>query len=431
MVFFPALILFSSFLFGQITIIHSGVLIDGKSEKPLLVYSILIEDDRIIDVVEGYVDPGEGDVAIDLNSFTVLPGFLDMHVHLSGESNPKKYMERVTMNRDDYAYRSISFAEKTLMAGFTTVRDLGGPINTSLRNAINKGYVTGPRIFSAGTALASTGGHADPTNGLRFDLLGNPGPKEGVVNSLDDARKAVRQRYKEGADLIKITATGGVLSMAKSGENPQFKLDEIQEIVSTASDYGMHVAAHAHGVEGIKRAIKGGVRSIEHGTLMDKECIDLMKENGTYYVPTISAGEFVAEKAKIEGYYPEIVRPKAEKIGPLLKSTFQKAYKAGVIIAFGTDSGVSYHGENAKEFSNMVNAGMDPLDAIMSATIVAARLLGEEENLGSVEKGKKADIIGVSGNPLEDISVLENVVFVMKNGKIYKNETEKKSGINE
>ena len=426
MVFFPALILFSSFLFGQITIIHSGVLIDGKSEQPLPVHSILIKDDRIIDVVEGYVDPGEGDVAIDLNSFTVLPGLLDMHVHLSGESNPKNYIERVTMNRDDYAYRSISFAEKTLMAGFTTVRDLGGPINTSLRNAVNKGYVAGPRIFSAGTALASTGGHADPTNGLRFDLLGYPGPKEGVVNSLDDARKAVRQRYKEGADLIKITATGGVLSMAKSGENPQFKLEEIQEIVSTATDYGMHVAAHAQGVEGIKRAVKAGVRSIEHGTLMDKECMDLMKENGTYYVPTMSAGAFVAEKATIEGYYPEVVRPKAEKIGPLLKSTFQKAYEAGVTIAFGTDSGVSYHGENAKEFSNMVDAGMDPLDAIMSATIVAARLLGEEENLGSIEKGKKADIIGVSGNPLEDISALENVVFVMKDGKIYKNETDKK-----
>ena len=410
-------------LFSQITILHSGRLIDGKNENILTVYSILVEKDRIIDVVEGYVDPGEKDIAVDLNEFTVLPGLMDMHVHLSGESNPKKYMEKFTMNQDDYAYRSIPFAQKTLLAGFTTVRDLGGPINTSLRNAINKGYLVGPRIFSAGKPLASTGGHADPTNGMRFELTNNPGPKEGVVNSIEDARKAVRQRYKEGADLIKITATGGVLSLAKNGQNPQFKQEEIDEIVSTATDYNMHVAAHAHGAEGIKRAVKAGVRSIEHGTLMDEECINLMKEHKTYYVPTISAGEFVADKAKIEGYYPEIVRPKAVEIGPQLKSTFQKAFQAGVNIAFGTDSGVSFHGDNAKEFQYMVEMGMTPKEAILSATKVAAKLLNEEKNLGSIEEGKKADIIGVRGNPLENISALQNVVFVMKDGKIYKNET--------
>ena len=415
-----------SSLFSQITILHSGRLIDGKNENVLTVHSILVEKDRIIDVVEGYVDPGEKDIAIDLNEFTVLPGLMDMHVHLSGQSNPKKYMEKFTMNQDDYAYRSIPFAQKTLMAGFTTVRDLGGPINTSLRNAINKGYLVGPRIFSAGKALASTGGHADPTNGMRFELINNPGPKEGVVNSIEDARKAVRQRYKEGADLIKITATGGVLSLAKNGQNPQFKQEEINEIVSTASDYNMHVAAHAHGAEGIKRAIKAGVRSIEHGTLMDEECINLMKEHKTYYVPTISAGEFVADKAKIEGYYPEVVRPKAEEIGPQLKSTFQKAFQAGVNIAFGTDSGVSFHGDNAKEFQYMIEMGMTPKEAILSATKVAAELLNEEKNLGSIEEGKKADIIGVRGNPLENISALQDVVFVMKDGKIYKNETNKK-----
>ena len=423
--FFCSLIVFSSFLFGQITIIHSGVLFDGKSKTPLLVHSVLIENDRIIDVVEGYVDPGENDVAVDLNGFTVLPGLMDMHVHLSGESNPKKYMEKFTMNRDDYAYRSVSFAEKTLMAGFTTVRDLGGPINTSLRNAINNGSIIGPRIYSAGKAIASTGGHADPTNGMRFDLLGDPGPKDGVVNGLEDARKAVRQRYKEGADLIKITATGGVLSMAKNGQNPQFKEEEIKEIVSTAADYNMHVAAHAHGAEGMKRAIRAGVRSIEHGTLMDDESIKLMKEYQTYYVPTISAGEFVAEKAKVDGYYPEVVRPKAKKIGPQLKSTFKKAYESGVTIAFGTDSGVSYHGENAKEFRYMIEGGMKPAEALLSATIVAAQLLNEEKDLGSIETGKKADIIGVLGNPLENISALESVVFVMKNGKIYKNISKK------
>ena len=417
---------FSSFLWCQITIIHAGKLICGTSKEIKYVYSILIEKDKIIDVVEGYVDPGDGDQQIDLNNYTVIPGLMDMHVHLSGESNPKKYMDRFTMNLDDYAYQSIPYAEKTLMAGFTTVRDLGGPINTSLKKAIEKGQVIGPRIFSAGKALATTGGHADPTNGMSFVLAGDPGPKQGVINGISDARKAVRQQYKNGADLIKITATGGVLSVAKNGENPQFKEDEIREIVSTAYDYGMHVAAHAHGAEGMKRAIVAGVRSIEHGTLMDEETIELMIKKGTYYVPTISAGEFVANKAKIEGYYPDIVRPKAEKIGPQLKNTFKKAYKAGVKIAFGTDSGVSYHGENAKEFSYMVEAGMSPIEAIFSATKTAADLLEKQDVLGTIEKGKFADIIAVRGNPLENIEVLEKVVFVMKNGKTYKNLTKKK-----
>ena len=410
-------------LWSQVTIIHSGKLIDGVSENPKSVFSIIVEKDKIVDVVEGYLDPGKGDKAIDLNSYTVLPGLMDMHVHLSGESNPKKYLERFTMDLDDYAYQSISYAKKTLMAGFTTVRDLGGPINNSLRDAIEKGLVVGPRIFSSGNALATTGGHADPTNGMRFEFAGDPGPKQGVVNGLEDARKAVRQQYKNGADLIKITATGGVLSVAKSGENPQFKEDEIREIVETASDYNMHVAAHAHGSEGMKRAILAGVRSIEHGTLMDQEVMNLMIKKNTYYVPTISAGEFVAEKAQIDGYYPEIVRPKAKKIGPQLKNTFKKAYGAGVKIAFGTDSGVSYHGENAKEFRYMVEAGMSPMEAIISATRTASELLEKEKSLGTVERGKVADIIATECDPLENIDCMKEVVFVMKNGIVYKNQT--------
>mgnify|MGYP003307481098 FL=1 len=325
-------------------------------------------------------------------------------------------------DRDDYAYRSIQFAERTLMAGFTTVRDLGGPVNTSLRDAINKEYLIGPRIYSAGKSLATTGGHADPTNGMRFELMGDPGPEEGVVNGISDALKAVRQQYKNGADLIKITATGGVLSVAKSGENPQFKEEEIEAIVETAADYDMHVAAHAHGAEGMKRAVRAGVRSIEHGTLMDKETMGLMKKYGTYYVPTISAGEFVAEKAKVDGYYPEIIRPKAAKIGPQIKNTFQRAYKAGVKIAFGTDSGVSYHGENGKEFLHMVEWGMTPMEAIVSATKIGSELLGIEDKLGTIEIGKTADIIAVKGDPIKDITVLQNVSFVMKNGIIYKRE---------
>ena len=417
-------IIFSfSSLWSQVTIIHSGKLIDGVSENPKSVFSIIVEKDKIVDVVEGYLDPGKGDKAIDLNSYTVLPGLMDMHVHLSGESNPKKYLERFTMDLDDYAYQSISYAKKTLMAGFTTVRDLGGPINNSLRDAIEKGLVVGPRIFSSGSALATTGGHADPTNGMKFEFTGDPGPKQGVVNGLEDARKAVRQQYKNGADLIKITATGGVLSVAKSGENPQFKEDEIREIVETASDYNMHVAAHAHGSEGMKRAILAGVRSIEHGTLMDQEVMDLMIKKNTYYVPTISAGEFVAEKAQIDGYYPEIVRPKAKKIGPQLKNTFKKAYGAGVKIAFGTDSGVSYHGENAKEFRYMVEAGMSPMEAIISATKTASELLEKEKSLGTIERDKVADIIATGCDPLENIDCMKEVVFVMKNGIVYKNKT--------
>ena len=405
---------------GELIIIHCGVLIDGLSDKPQKVMSVLIQEDKIIDVTEGYVNPGESDKLIDLNDFTVLPGLMDMHVHLSGESNPKKYMERFTLNLDDFAYQSTMFAERTLLAGFTTVRDLGGPINTSLRNAINSGKVVGPRIFSAGKSIATTGGHADPTNGMRYELMGDPGPSRGVVNGVADSRKAVRQRYKNGADLIKITATGGVLSVAKNGENPQFKEDEILEIVKTANDYGMHVAAHAHGAEGMKRAIRSGVKSIEHGTLMDKETMGLMKKMGTYYVPTISAGEFVAEKAEIEGYYPEIVRPKAKKIGPKIKETFKRAHESGVKIAFGTDSGVSYHGDNANEFLYMVEAGMKPMDAIKTATKTAAELLGVETSLGTIKPNKKADIIAVIKNPLNDISSLKEVSFVMKNGVIYK-----------
>ena len=405
---------------GELIIIHCGVLIDGDSDKPQKVMSVLIQEDKIIDVTEGYVNAGENDNLIDLNNFTVLPGLMDMHVHLSGESNPKKYMERFTLNLDDFAYQSTMFAERTLLAGFTTVRDLGGPINTSLRNAINSGKVVGPRIFSAGKSIATTGGHADPTNGMKYELMGDPGPSKGVVNGIADSRKAVRQRYKNGADLIKITATGGVLSVAKNGENPQFKEDEILEIVKTANDYGMHVAAHAHGAEGMKRAIRSGVKSIEHGTLMDKEAMGLMKKMGTYYVPTISAGEFVAEKAEIEGYYPEVVRPKAKKIGPKIKDTFKRAHESGVKIAFGTDSGVSYHGDNANEFLYMVEAGMKPMDAIKTATKTAAELLGVETSLGTIKPNKKADIIAVTKNPLNDISTLKEVSFVMKNGVVYK-----------
>jgi imidazolonepropionase-like amidohydrolase len=293
-------------------------------------------------------------------------------------------------------------------------------VNISLRNAINKGIIKGPRIFTAGKAISGTGGHMDPTNGFCEDLMGDPGPKDGVANGVDDCRKAVRQQYKNGADLIKIASTGGVLSMAKDGSAPQFSEEEIKSIVTTAKDLGMTVACHAHGAEGMKRAIRAGVASIEHGTLMDDEVIALMKKYGTYYVPTITAGKSVADPAEIPGYYADIVVPKAKTIGPKIQGTFAKAYKAGVKIAFGTDAGVFKHGKNAVEFQYMTEAGMPAMDAIRSATVSASQLLGLSDKLGTIQPGKIADIIAVDENPLTNIKTLMNVKFVMKDGIVYK-----------
>jgi imidazolonepropionase-like amidohydrolase len=307
------------------------------------------------------------------------------------------------------------------MAGFTSVRDLGGSgVNIAMRKAIQKGYVVGPRIYTAGKAIGTTGGHADPTNGVRANLMGDPGPKEGVVNSVEDAYKAVRQRYKDGSDVIKITASGGVLSMAANGENPQFTEAEIRAIVAAAKDYGFKVAAHCHGVEAMRRAVVGGVNSIEHGTLMDESIFPLMKQYGTYYVPTIIAGRSAADSAKKPGYYPPMVTKKALEIGPKIQNTFSKAYKAGVKIAFGTDAGVYAHGNNWMEFKYMQEAGMPLIEAIQSATMNAADLMGTQQILGSIEKGKLADIIAVEGDPFADINQMGNVQFVMKDGVIYK-----------
>jgi len=404
------------------TVIHAGLLIDGESSVPSSEMSIVIEGSKIESIEVGFITPDSDDEYIDLSGYTVLPGLIDMHVHLGSEYNKNSFQEKITLNSGDYAIRAVANAEKTLKAGFTTVRNLGDSdgVTISLRNAIKKGIVSGPRIFSSGTTIASSGGHGDSTNSLNKSLTSDPGPARGIVNNVDDASKAVRYRYKEGADLIKITATGGVLSNAKHSQNPQLTEEEITRIVNIANDYGFKVAAHAHGAEGIKRAVRSGVHSIEHGSLMDVEGMKLMRERGTYYVPTIIAGLWVSEKAKEKDFFPELVRPKAVEIGPKIKDTFGRAYQAGVKIAFGTDTGVSEHGKNAAEFRHMVEAGMPPMKAIQSATLEAAKLLGEQHNLGSLIRGKTADIIAVSGNPLEDISILEEVDFVMKEGEVYK-----------
>jgi imidazolonepropionase-like amidohydrolase len=417
------LILFTTIFYAQDSYLHCGKIIDTKNGKVLNDKTIIVSSNKIVSIKNGFVKPkNSNDIIIDLKTKTVMPGLIDLHVHIESEFNPQKYMNAFTANDADLAFSSLKYAEITLMAGFTTVRDLGGSgVNISLRNAINKGEVIGPRIYTAGKAIGTTGGHADPTNGWKKSLRGDPGPKEGVINSVDDAKKAVRQRYKDGADNIKITATGGVMSIAKNGQNPQFTLEEIKSICDTAKDYGMIVAAHAHGDEGIQRAIIGGVTTIEHGTLMSDKSIELMKEYGTYYVPTITAGKEVAEKAKIKGYYDELVVPKALAIGPQIQSTFEKAYKSGVKIAFGSDAGVYPHGINGKEFRYMNEVGMPAMECIQSATITNANILGMKDSLGQIKQGYIADIVATNDNPMDNISTMENVVFVMKEGVVYKN----------
>ena len=412
-----------SFNVSADTVIHAGSVFTGTSDTLKHQVTIVVNGNKIEAIEEGFTPPSQGDTLIDLKHATVLAGLMDMHVHLSSQhGGPQTYLERFSLNEADYALRAANYAKITLDAGFTTVRNLGDSYHetVALRNAINKGYAVGPRIYTVGKSIATTGGHADPSNGMSHMIRPDVGPKQGVVNGEVEARAAVRSRYQDGADLIKITATGGVLSVAKSGQNPQFMTDELGAIVDTAKDYGMTVAVHAHGKEGMKRAVIAGVDSIEHGTYMDDEIRNLMKKHGTYYVPTILAGKFVADKAKIDGYFPALVQPKAAAIGPLIQSTFAKAHKSGVKIAFGTDSGVSAHGDNAQEFALMVEAGMSPADAILSATVNSADLLGVSETLGSLEPGKLADMIAVKGNPLENIRLLESVAFVMKDGKIYK-----------
>jgi imidazolonepropionase-like amidohydrolase len=406
---------------APVTAIHCGHLLDVLAGKMLGPTTVIVEGKRVREVTDGSKTPA-GATEIDLSSQTCLPGLIDSHTHLSSESSPTQYVDEFHWNLADHVVRATIYARRTLLAGFTTVRNLGDQQNetVALRNAINGGLIAGPRIFTAGVPMGSTGGHADPTDGYRYDLAGDPGPDRGIINSPDDAAKAVRLHYKRGDDLIKIMPSGGVLDQSASGDNSQMTLEEIKAVVATAHDYGFTVAAHAHGAESIRRAVVGGVDSIEHGTYMDDADMKLMKEHGTWYVPTIIAGDYVAHKALIPGYYPPQVAAKAAAIGPLIIGTAGRAYKAGVKIAFGTDAGVYPHGENAHEFELMVQAGMPPLFAIQAATVHASELLKHDKDLGSVTAGKFADVVAVAGNPLDNIALLKQVSFVMKEGVVYK-----------
>lgn len=405
---------------AAVTVIHCPKLFDSANGTMMGASSVFVTGDKFQKVKPGTLSP-DGARIVDLPGETCLPGLIDDHVHLDMQFGKSSYVEGTRLNLADYALRSTLYAKRTLLAGFTTVRNVGDHDydTVALRNEINSGYVVGPRIFTAGPAISTTGGHADETNGLNLQLQGDPGPLQSIFNGPDEARKVVRLHYKNGADLIKAMPSGGVMDLGTNGSGPQMSEDEIRVLVATAHDYDMKVAVHAHGAEAIRRSVIAGVDSVEHGTFMDAQDMELMKQHGTFYVPTVYTGQFVAQQAKL-GMYPPTVAKKALEVGPQIMKTVSTAYKAGVKFAYGTDAGVYPHGQNWEDFIYLVKAGLPPAYTLEMATRNAAELLGHDDELGSVTAGKYADLVAVPGNPLDDISVMSKVSFVMKSGVIYK-----------
>ncbi|MBA4120832.1 MAG: amidohydrolase [Isosphaera sp.] len=408
----------------RVRLIHCGTLLAVPGQAPVKNVTVVVRSGVIDRVAEGFLSTldGQPTEVVDLKDRFVMPGLIDCHTHITGQYTRDVRLRGVTETDADAAIMGVVHAERTLRAGFTTIRNVGssGDAAFALRDAINAGLVIGPRILEAGESISPTGGHSDGTLGYRDDLFGLPGAREGIADGADACRQAVRAQVKRGADVIKLTATGGVLSNTAQGLEQQFFDDELASIVQTAHQLGRKVAAHAHGAAGIKAALRAGVDSIEHGTYIDEGAIALFKEKGAYYVPTIHAARFVGERALEPGFFPAPVVPKALAVGPQIQQALARAYKAGVKIAFGTDVGVGEHGTNALEFVYMTEAGMTNMDAIVSATVHAADLCGIADRVGTVEAGKRADMVAYTGDPLADIRVLLGRPVVIRDGAVHR-----------
>ena len=404
------------------TLIHAGrVLADPASGRVLTEQSILVRNGRIVSISAGYAAPANGATVVDLKTSFVLPGLIDSHVHITGEQGPDSRLNSLISTSADDAITGAGFAMKTLQAGFTTIADLGAETNAimALRKGIARGVIGGPRIIAAGPAVSVHGGHGD-VNGVPRDLVDlYRGP--GVCSGADDCARATRELVRDGADIVKITATGGVLSDTAAGLGQQFTDAELAAIVTAAHAMGRKVTAHAHGADGINSFLKAGGDSIEHGTYANAESAALFKAKGAYLIPTLLAGDFVArEAAKADTFLTPAQKTKALQAGPLMQDMLRRMHAAGVKIAFGTDTGVSAHGDNAQEFALMVGAGMTPLQTIQAATVNAAAHFNLTGEIGSIAAGKAADIIAVNGDPLTNVRELGSVDFVMKGGKVFK-----------